>query len=639
MRSLGARSVFPHAVVGLHYVTQRFEIDETDLPFKSESSVAALRRYIDGQYSASALDIEVSGVNHEGDCREPRGIIKVAVKVRQRKRQAETPSNEATGEDLERLFAGFQSNVSSARDALAVHVTKAYSPTVVDGHFGETALQAAFDSLRITFVGPKGERGRLEQAALRIPDLRLRPEVIYNFLALRAALHADEPPPPIQEVHTRLQKYYTNEQYNKELQSRTDHVDSDELEQMVAPSDVAGVRACAQPEAHMEEADGVDENADRPAVGSREPAPQMEHVGVVEYSEQGMEAVIAGFDAAIARNEAWRLRLAPCSDVQRAQLRTLCRDEEHVSFHATRFDASAGRVEAHVVLRRARRAAWLVRQVAGSLVGDWTPVVLSAEDRSKLLAECCEGAEHEGARSDVDDLSDSICGIDGAYSESDGDAHGEVMMRGAGAESDGSVRVSHSSSRARTGHDAQPSPLEIGREATPLDDYTGGAQTLYDAWWPHFLLKRGLRPGVTMSDDKIRHLFLYFDNRFAHDMQLLFHLANVKMRHAVNSAVGVRVKTNQKAFKDYQDIVNDDGFLEKLREAKQSPKGRAAREITSKLINLVNLTGKAIPWGSHERAAEVRPHSLMVEALPHAVHSHSSCDGRLSWAHFMHKRR
>ena len=34
--------------------------------------------------------------------------------------------------------------------------------------------------------------------------------------------------------------------------------------------------------------------------------------------------------------------------------------------------------------------------------------------------------------------------------------------------------------------------------------------------------------------------------------------------------------------------------------------GKEAREVTSTLINLVILTGKAIPWGSQERAAEER---------------------------------
>ena len=50
--------------------------------------------------------------------------------------------------------------------------------------------------MRILFVGPSGQQGKLERAALKIHDLRLRPHVIYNFLAIRHALHGGPPPPP-----------------------------------------------------------------------------------------------------------------------------------------------------------------------------------------------------------------------------------------------------------------------------------------------------------------------------------------------------------------------------------------------------------------------------------------------------------
>ena len=71
----------------------------------------------------------------------------------------------------------------------------------------------------------------------------------------------------------------------------------------------------------------------------------------------------------------------------------------------------------------------------------------------------------------------------------------------------------------------------------PLTDYgMEDVEALYGAWWPLFPLRRGLLPGKAVTTEQLRHLFLYFDNRFAHDMPLLFHLANTVLRHAVNSA-------------------------------------------------------------------------------------------------------
>ena len=612
-RSLGARPVFPHAPVGLIYVTQRFEVCTSARPFKLESFKQGICRAIDASWRAADLVIDVETKDLVTDV-----AVLVAVKVRTAERQPETPTTEATAKDIETLFAGFEADRASAGAALDADIHKVHSPKIELGRFGDAALQAAFEGVRITFVGPRGERSTLERAALRIPDLRLRPEVIYNFLALRAALHGDEPKPDRHAVQRLIEKY----DLRTELRKRASYVESDDLERAVAPSDVASVRACAQPEAHLEDDDGKDEDMhDVAAAGAAccEAAPQMEFCGVVEYAEQGMEAVIAGFNAAIDRNRGWKLRLSPCTEVQRTQLRALGQDAIHVSFYGMHYDEEAGCLEAHVVLRNARRIRWLTGRVAGSRPADWTPVVLSAAARRSLLERYSEGADRAG---DV--------GSDSEVREgSGGDTDSE------GDETDGSVPLSHSSSTrgpcaGRAAEDAHAPPLEYERGAHPYDDYACASKALYDAWWPHFVLKRGLKPNEPLRRDKIRHLFLYFDNRFAHDMPLLFHLASVILRHAVNSAVGVRVKTNAEAFAKFQELVEDDKFLDKLDAAKRNPKGKEAREVTSTLISLVTITGKAIPWGSQERAAEVRrcsklelriarPSRELVRRLPRGV--------------------
>ena len=430
--------------------------------------------------------------------------------------------------------------------------------------------------------------------------------MIYNFLVLRAALHKDEPKPPKWDAVLRLLEKYDvrasaragEAARNAKLEALTKpgrafYVRSDELERAVAPSDVASVRACAQPEAHLEDDDGDDDQVDEATGGGcGGAAPQLEHCGVVEYAEQGMEAVIAGIDASIERNRGWKLRLSPCTESQRTQLRAFCQDASRVSFYGMHYDDETGCLEAHVVLRKARRIRWLRGRVTGTLHAEWTPVVLSAAARRSLLEQYSEGADRVG---DVGSDSELRDGSDGG-TDSEGD------------ETDGSLPLSHSSSTrgaGRAAEDAPAPPLEYERAAHPLDDYACAAKALYDAWWPHFILRRGLKPNEPLRRDKIRHMFLYFDNRFAHDMPLLFHLASVILRHAVNSAVGVRVKTSEEAFAKFQKLVEDDAFLDKLDVAKRNPKGKEAREITSLVINLVILTGKAIPWGSQERAAEV----------------------------------
>jgi len=50
----------------------------------------------------------------------------------------------------------------------------------------------------------------------------------------------------------------------------------------------------------------------------------------------------------------------------------------------------------------------------------------------------------------------------------------------------------------------------------------GPSAALYDAFWPVFLLRRGLRQGKALPAPKYRHLMTYYDNRFArHGLALL----------------------------------------------------------------------------------------------------------------------
>ena len=585
-RSPNARAVFPHAPVGLIYVTQRFEVDKS-IKVNKVRFKESICRSIDESWRAGDLLISVEVEGEHNDVQ----IVRVAVKVRTARRQPETPSTEATAEDIEKLFAGFAATPASAGVAPDVDIRKVHPPQIELGHFGGAALQAAFDAVRITFVGPKGQQSKLERAALRIPDLRLRPEVLYNFLALRAALHGDEKPPERNRIEALLETHDAR----MELLKRAQYVESDELERAVAPSDVASVRACAQPEAHLEDDDCDDGAADGAveAGGGGGPAPQMEHVGVVDYAEQSMAAVIAGIDKAIPRNTAWKLRLAPCTEAQRTQLRTLCRTTDLVTFYGLRYDEAADCLDAHIVLREARRIDWLTGRVVGSQRANWTPVVVSAAERRQLAMQYSEAVDRG------DNVESDARRHPGSTRGSDDDA----------CDTDDSLQLSHSSGARGAGRDAGNAtapPLEFERGAHPLDDYGCAAKALYDAWWPTFLLRRGLQQDVPLKQDKIRHLFLYFDNRAAHDMPLLFHLASVLLRHAVNSAVGVRVKRDAKKFAAFVELVNRTDFLDLLETASRNAKTREAREVVAKLVNLVNLTGKAVPWGSQERAAEVR---------------------------------
>jgi hypothetical protein len=99
----------------------------------------------------------------------------------------------------------------------------------------------------------------------------------------------------------------------------------------------------------------------------------------------------------------------------------------------------------------------------------------------------------------------------------------------------------------------------------------------------------------------MRHMLLYHDNRFAQDLPLsVFHLADVKMRHAVNLAVAARVKTNASSFVEFTALVIDPNFGAKLEAARASPDGPDAREVTEKVLKFIRLSGGSIPLSSSQ---------------------------------------
>ncbi len=60
--------------------------------------------------------------------------------------------------------------------------------------------------------------------------------------------------------------------------------------------------------------------------------------------------------------------------------------------------------------------------------------------------------------------------------------------------------------------------MYLQRENNICSDYGGAADVIYKTWWPLMPLRRGFVKYASIPDTKMRQVFLYFDNRFAHDM-------------------------------------------------------------------------------------------------------------------------
>jgi hypothetical protein len=78
---------------------------------------------------------------------------------------------------------------------------------------------------------------------------------------------------------------------------------------------------------------------------------------------------------------------------------------------------------------------------------------------------------------------------------------------------------------------------------------------------------------------------------------LIFQLANMLMRHAVNRARSAVVKSTPAALKLCEETINDPGFAALLAEAKAKPKSQAARTVLVCVLKFADL----IRTGAQER--------------------------------------
>ena len=147
--------------------------------------------------------------------------------------------------------------------------------------------------------------------------------------------------------------------------------------------------------------------------------------------------------------------------------------------------------------------------------------------------------------------------------------------------------------------------IAMQRADDPSDDYAGISTSLYEAFWALFMLGRGFERDRALPDSKYRHLMLFYDNRMSDCMPLVFSLANIKLRHAVNRAVGAKVMSSSSAFQEFTRTVNDPSFPSLLKEARADPDGPAAKHVIQHVLRFINLSGRSVPWGTRERAAEV----------------------------------
>lgn len=113
-----------------------------------------------------------------------------------------------------------------------------------------------------------------------------------------------------------------------------------------------------------------------------------------------------------------------------------------------------------------------------------------------------------------------------------------------------------------------------------------------------------------------RHLFLQFTGIASSESQLIFLLANQRMRHAACQVTAARVNSNPEALRRFEQLVNSEQFQQQLQQAeREGPASALNQSLTKQLLHHVELPASLIPNGPVARRMAAKKLYAMLHYL------------------------
>jgi hypothetical protein len=126
---------------------------------------------------------------------------------------------------------------------------------------------------------------------------------------------------------------------------------------------------------------------------------------------------------------------------------------------------------------------------------------------------------------------------------------------------------------------------------------------LYLQGYPHlFPLGEGMPFTGSIPKKYHRHLLLQRNGAFASDPTILFTMMNQLQRHANIRAVSCMAESSPEAVAEIGRLQTDVDFIAKTKYASENPNSKEAKEVRLKLQNVIQTTGKNVPYSPSERA-------------------------------------
>ena len=166
---------------------------------------------------------------------------------------------------------------------------------------------------------------------------------------------------------------------------------------------------------------------------------------------------------------------------------------------------------------------------------------------------------------------------------------------------------------------SQSNRILVNRESRPINEFTNNHELLLKSFPSYFILGKGILSKGTQSPAAIRHMMLQFTNRMAQCHRLIFLLFDQKQKHAVSKIVSAKVISDPDSMKSFGKLIQRPQFLERLREAANSPNSKMAKKLLKEIMPFVEVSNAKVPFTKASRKAALS--KLLSFSLYHGMPS------------------
>ena len=153
--------------------------------------------------------------------------------------------------------------------------------------------------------------------------------------------------------------------------------------------------------------------------------------------------------------------------------------------------------------------------------------------------------------------------------------------------------------------------IHLLRSKEPTNDYCDGSTIIYGGWGHLLPRRRGLRSKCIVPKKTYQHLCLYFDNRFAIDQKFVFKAANELRRHDANRLITSNVKSSH--FDAFVNHVNDSEYCAMLQRAVKDPHSKEAVRVIERTMRFVELGSRMVR--AFEKIRERKKNHVFIHYL------------------------